>query len=108
MSLEDLFPIFGRRQPSAMDALADQLHHLRRDIRRIGSKASHQASENAGEWSETALDFGREAARQGAHLAEEATRQAWRGANAIKRDPLPTIAVVGTLVLLTSLLSRRT
>ncbi len=108
MSLEDLFPILGRRQPTALEALADQLHHLRRDVRRLGNKASHQASDNVSEWSESAMELGREAAHHAAQLAEEASRQARRGAIAIKRDPLPTIAVVGTLVLLTSLLSRRT
>jgi hypothetical protein len=52
-------------------------------------------------------DWGRDAARQGAWLAGAASRKAVQGARAVQRDPVPLLAVLGTAVLLTSLLSSR-
>lgn len=106
MFLDELIPALRPRRPTAAENLAHQLENLRREIRRVGSRVGHQAADNAGEWSDVAREFGREAARQGAFLAEEARHQALRGVDAVRRDPLPVIAVLGTVVLLARLLDR--
>ncbi|MCW5721695.1 MAG: hypothetical protein KIS86_11185 [Devosia sp.] len=100
MSLEDLFSIRRHRQQSLVDNLADQLDQLRREFGHLGRAVSREARDTAG-------DFGREAAKQGAWLAGAASRNAMRSARAIRRDPLPAIAVVGTALLLAHLLSGR-
>ncbi|ODT65054.1 MAG: hypothetical protein ABS75_32960 [Pelagibacterium sp. SCN 63-23] len=105
MSLDQLFSQFDRRQDS--HGLEAQLHALRREVRRISRGLSKEAHHNLDDWSDNLMDAGREAARQGAHLAEFAGEQAWRGARAVKRDPLPAIALVGTALLVASLMRRR-
>lgn len=106
MSLDTLLNQLGiqRHDPHSLEA---QLHAMRRDVRRIGKALSQHASNNADEWSEHLTDFGRDAARQTAHFAEIAGTQARRSADMVRRDPLPVIAIIGTALLLGSLLRRR-
>ncbi|ODT50180.1 hypothetical protein [Devosia sp. 63-57] len=104
MSLIDLF---APRRHTPMDAMADQLDTLRRDIRRVSRQVASRAGDTADDVGEVAVEFGREAARRGAHLAGVASRQAIKGAEAVRRDPVPIIALVGTALLLAHLLSRR-
>jgi hypothetical protein len=99
MNLEDLFP--SRRHHSGLpDRLSAQVDQLRRDIGEISAVLSREAHHTANEWS-------REAARQGAWLAGVAGRKAVRGAEAVRRDPLPALAIVGTALLLAHLFSSR-
>lgn len=100
MSLEDLFPIRRHRRDSVVDNLADQFEHWRRDFAHAGRSVSRDARD-------TAEELGREAARQGAWLAGAASRNAVRSAKALRRDPVPAIAVIGTALLLAHLLSGR-
>jgi hypothetical protein len=105
MSLDHVLSSFGlsRRDTNSLEA---RIEGLQRDMRRIGRSLGKQASHTADDWSDNLTDFGRTAAKQGAQLAEIAGHQAWRGARAVRRDPLPAIAVVGTALLLASLLRR--
>ncbi|MBF0678158.1 MAG: hypothetical protein IR164_04370 [Devosia sp.] len=99
MNLEDLFP--SRRHHSSLpDRLTAQVNQLRREIGDISSVLSREAQNTASEW-------GHEAAKQGAWLAGIAGRKAVKGADAVRRDPLPALAIVGTAILLTALFTRR-
>jgi len=105
MSLDHVLSSFGlsRRDPNSLEA---RIESLQRDMRRIGRSVSKQASHTADDWSDNISDFGHQAAKQGMQLAEAASTQAWRGARAVRRDPLPAIAVVGTVLLLASFFRR--
>lgn len=106
MSLADLFTPRRRRQ-DPLDLILSQIGDLRRQSRHISHAVSHRAGETADEWGDALSDLGREAARQGAWLAGNASRRLVKGAQAVQRDPVPVIAVVGTALLVASLLSRR-
>ena len=106
MLLEELFPS-RRRRRDPLDAIAAQLNDLRRQTRHLGRSLSHNASEVADDVGDVVADWGRDAAKQGAWLAGVASRKAMQSAKAVQRDPLPVIAVLGTTLLLTSLLFRR-
>ncbi|OAM76386.1 hypothetical protein [Devosia elaeis] len=105
MSLDHVLASLGlaHRDPNSLEA---RIESLQRDMRRIGRRLSSQAEHTAEDWGDHLSDFGREAARQSRHLAEAAGTQAWRGARAVRRDPLPAIAVIGTAFLLARLLRR--
>jgi hypothetical protein len=116
MNIENLLAqLTGQPRESALEG---QLRELRREIRRVShSVARHaghtadsfgrHAGHTADEWSDNLSDFGREAARRGAEFAELASYQAGKGARALRNDPLPAIAIVGTALLIARLLSRR-
>ncbi|MBO9587881.1 hypothetical protein [Devosia sp.] len=106
MHLEDLFTN-RRRQHDPLDALAAQIGELRRQTRHLSRTLSHNAGDVAGDLGDTLSDWGHDAARQGAWLAGVASRKAVQGARAVQRDPVPVIAVLGTAVLLASLIARR-
>lgn len=106
MHLEDLFTT-RRRRHDPLDAIADQISELRRQTRHISRNLQHNAGDVAGDLSETLSDWGHDAARQGAWLAGVASRKAVQGARAVQRDPIPVLAVLGTAVLLASLVARR-
>lgn len=95
---------FARHDPHSLEA---QLDAMRRDVRRIGRALSRQVGHSAEDWSDHIGDFGNDAIRQTAHLAEIAGAQARRSAEMVRRDPLPLIAIIGTGLLLVSLLRRR-
>lgn len=99
MNLEDLFSS-RRHNPSLPDRLSAQVDQLRREISDISSVLSREAQHTASGWSQ-------EAAKQGAFLAGVAGRKAVKGAEALRRDPLPTLAVVGTVLLLAHLFTRK-
>lgn len=115
MNMEHLMnQLFGRRE-SAFEA---QIRELRREVRRVGQSVSRhagdtahavsrQANHTAHDWSDSLADFGQEAAKRGAQFAEIAAYQAGRGAKAVRNDPLPVIAILGTALLAVSLLNRR-
>jgi len=105
MSLEHILGIAPRHsgRPDAMQQFDD----IRRDLRRLLRQVGHGAEETATGFGDLAQGFGREAMHQAGQVAGELSRQADRGARAIKRDPLPVIAVIGTAVLLASLLHRK-
>lgn len=105
MRLEDLFTSHRRHDP--LDALAAQVDDLRRQTRHISRALSHNAGGVAADLGEVMSDWSRDAAKQGAWIAGVASRKAMEGARAVRRDPLPVLAVLGTAVLLASLLSRR-
>ena len=106
MSLDTVLTQLGlqRQRRNNLDA---QLDAMRRDVRRIGRVLAQQVTHNTEDWTDHLGDAGREAVRQGAHLAELAGTQAWRGARQLRRDPLPAIAIIGTGLLLARLLRRR-
>ena len=106
MSLDTFLTQLGLHRPHP-SSLEVQLDAMRRDVRRIGKALSRQASHHADDWADNVGDFGREAVRQGSHLAEIAGTQAWRGAQQLRRDPLPALAIIGTGLLLARLLRRR-
>lgn len=89
------------------DTLETRIADLQREISRIGSRLGRQAEGRAGEWSEQVSEFGQDAVRRGLHLAEIAGDEARRSAAALRRDPLPAIATLGTIVLLARLFTRR-
>jgi len=93
-----------RRRSNHLEA---GLEAMRRDVNRIGKIVSQRAAHEAEEWGDHFAGLGRQAFRQGTHLAEIAGNQALRGAHQLRRDPLPAIAVIGTGLLLARLLSRR-
>ncbi len=105
MSLDHVLASLGlpHRDPNSLEA---RIESLQRDMRRIGRSLSKQASHTADDWSDNFSEFGREATRQGVQLAEQVGTHAWRGARAVRRDPIPAIAVVGTVLLLASLMRR--
>lgn len=105
MSLESILANLGlvERKPTGIEA---QIHALQSEMRRIGRNIQRQASHASDEWGHDISDFGREAARQGAYIAGFAGQQAMRGAKALGRDPVPAIAIVGTALLLASLIRR--
>jgi hypothetical protein len=106
MRLEDMFSS-RRRRNDPLEAIAAQIVDLRRQTRHLGRSLSHNAADVAGDLGDAVADWGHEAAKQGAWLAGTATRNAVRGARAVQRDPLPLVAVLGTALLITSLLARR-
>lgn len=106
MHLEDLFTP-RRRRHDPLDALAAQISELRRQTRHISKSLSNNAGDLTGDLTDTLSDWSHDAARQGAWLAGVASRKAVQGARAVQRDPVPVIAVLGTAVLLASLLVNR-
>ncbi|MHA6299260.1 hypothetical protein [Devosia sp. CAU 1758] len=106
MSLDTVLSQLGiqRHDPHSLEA---QLHAMRREVQRIGKIVSHHASHNTDKWGDQLTDFSRDAARHTAHFAELAGGQAIRGARIVRRDPLPTIALIGTALLLANLFRRR-
>jgi hypothetical protein len=106
MHLEDLFTP-RRRRDDPLDIIANQISDLRRQAQQLSRHLSHDARDVAGDFGDTMSDWSREAAKQGAWLAGVASRKAVSGARAVQRDPVPVIAVLGTAILLSSLLARR-
>ena len=105
MNIEHLLAqLTGQRHESALET---QLRELRRDIRRVSQSVARHAGHTADDWSDNLSDIGREAARRGAQFAEIAAHQAGRGARALRHDPLPAIAILGTAFLVARLFSRR-
>jgi hypothetical protein len=105
MRLEDIFT--PRRHNDPLDAIAAQLGELRRQLGHTNRAVSHNAHDLANGLGDAVSEWSREAAKQGAWLAGVASAKAVRGARAVQRDPVPVIAVLGTAILLTSLLARR-
>lgn len=105
MRLEDLFA--PRRRHDTIDTLLAHIGDLRRQTRHVGRNVSHNAHSVAEDFGDAMSDLSHQAARQGAWLAGIASRKAVDSARAVKRDPLPAIAVLGTALLLTSLMTRR-
>lgn len=116
MNIENfLAQITGQRHESQLEA---QLRELRREIRRVSQSVARHAGhttddlgENLHDFSREAArrsaEFSREAARRGAEFAEIAAHQAGRSAKALRQDPLPAIAILGTAFLVARLFSRR-
>lgn len=105
MSLDTFLTQLGLHQPPP-NSLEAQLDAMRRDVRRIGKALARQAEQHTDDWAGSFGELSRDAMRQGSHLAEVASAQAWRGARQLRRDPLPALAVVGTCLLLARLLRR--
>jgi hypothetical protein len=111
MSLDHVLARLGlREEPHGIEA---QLRTMRREVRRISQALSnqaghfsHDARHVADDWGDTLSDLSRQAMRQGSHFAEVAGKNAWRGADAFRRDPLPAIAIVGTAFLLSRLMKK--
>lgn len=105
MSLDHVLASLGlpHRDPNSLEA---RIASLQREMRHIGRNLSSRAGHTAEDWGDNVSDFGREAARQGMQLAEMAGSQAWRASRAVRRDPIPAIAVIGTALLLASLFRR--
>lgn len=112
MTFDDILHNLGVRPKKR--GLEAQLDSLRRDIRKLSQSASthaghlagtvsHRASHVSDEWGDSLADLGREAARYGTQIADTAGEQSRRAIRAVKNDPLPVIAVIGTAVLLTAL-----
>lgn len=106
MRLEDILQS-RRRADDPLEALAEQISELRRQTRHMGRAVSQNAGDAASDLGELMSDWSRDAAKQGAWLAGVASRKAVQGARAVQRDPVPVLAILGTAVLLTSLLARR-
>lgn len=105
MNIEHLLSqLTGQRHESALET---QLRELRREVRRVSQSVSRHAGHTADDWGDQISDFGREAAKRGAEFAEVAAYQAGRSAKALRKDPLPLIAILGTAFLVSQLLSRR-
>ncbi len=111
MSIDHVLARLGlREEPRGLEA---QLRTMRREIRRLShalsnqaGHLSHDARHVADEWGDTLSGFSREALRQGSHFAGIASKNAWRSADAFRRDPLPAIAIVGTAFLLSRLMRK--
>jgi hypothetical protein len=106
MRLDDLFTS-RRRHDDPLEMLAAQIGDLRRQTRHISRTLSHNAGDVASDIGDLVSDWGHDAAKQGAWLAGVASRKALQGARAVQRDPVPVLAILGTTVLLASLLLRR-
>jgi hypothetical protein len=106
MSLDTLLTQLGlqRRQPRTLEG---QLYAMRHEVARLGRALSSQVGHGAHDLGGQLNHFSHDAARQTAHLADIASSQARRGAEMVRRDPLPLIAVVGTGLLIARLLRRR-
>jgi hypothetical protein len=113
MTIDDILRRLGVRPKKR--GLEAQLDSLRRDIRQLRHSAtnhaghlagsvSHRASHVGDEWGDSLADLSREAARYGTQIAETAGEHSRRAVRAVKNDPLPVIAVIGTVVLLSALL----
>lgn len=104
MSIDSVLTQLGLKEdPHSLDA---QLRAMRREVRHISKALSGHVSRNADEWSDQLADLTRDAARRTAHFADIAGSRALRGADMVRRDPLPVLAVVGTGLLLMRLLRR--
>lgn len=127
MSLETVLSSLGlsRRDQHSLES---QLHSMRREVDKISRELSRRAERTAGslqrqaghradvwsrqagnvadEWGDQIADFGREAVKQGSQIAEYAGDQAMRGVKAVRRDPLPALAVIGTVLLVASFFRR--
>ncbi|KKB09670.1 hypothetical protein [Devosia chinhatensis] len=105
MSLDHVLSTLGLapRNPNSLEA---RIEELQRDMRKIGRRLSSRAEHTADDWGDHLSEFGREAAKQSRYLAEAAGTQAWRSARAVRRDPLPLIAAVGTVYLLARLIRK--
>jgi hypothetical protein len=111
MSIDHVLARLGlREEPQGMEA---QLRNMRREVRRLSQALSnqaghfsHDARHVADDWGDTLSGLSREAMRHGSQFAEAAGKNAWRSADAFRRDPLPAIAIVGTAWLLSRLLSK--
>jgi len=106
MSIDTVLAQLGLTRPDP-HSLEGQLSAMRRDVQRIGRSLTQQAARSTEDWADHVGDFGRDAARHTAHMAELASHQALRGAQLVRRDPLPLLAVIGTGLLLARLLRRR-
>lgn len=113
MTFDDILHNLGVRPKKR--GLEAQLDSLRREIRKLSHSAtnhaghlagsvSHRAAHVSDEWGDSLGDLGREAARYGTQIADTAGEQSRRAIRAVKNDPLPVIAVIGTACLLTALL----
>jgi len=102
MSLDTLLAYLGihRHDPHSLES---QLQAMRHDVRRL----SNMLGKQTGDWSDRAQEFGHMAASHGREIADATGKQALRGANMVRRDPLPAIAFVCTALLLSQLLKRR-
>ncbi len=106
MSLNTLLTQLGlqRHDPHSLEA---QLHAMRREVHRLTQSLSRQTGQTANHLGDQLHEISSAVATQTGELAQLAGQEARKGAEMIRRDPVPAIALAGTALLLMRLLSRR-
>lgn len=89
------------------DDVAEHLSSLRADIAAIAQAVNEFGNHRLHDVRKGATALAREAGHQLPIVARQVGRQATHAGRAVGRDPLPAIVVLGTVLLLTSLLFRR-
>ena len=104
MSLSNLLSLSRPSRATPLDRLSHEVGDLQHRIQQIGSSLGIEPRALRSELSSKASEFGQDAA----WLAGVASRGVLRNARAVKRDPVPAIAVAGTALLLLALITKRT
>lgn len=92
---------------SVSDALFDQIAALRKEIASISEAVGDYGGHALGDVQHNAVALAKEVRHQGAVVAREANRQAHAAGKVVQENPVPVIVILGTIVLLSTLLFRR-
>ncbi|HEY8576898.1 MAG TPA: hypothetical protein VIL88_11230 [Devosia sp.] len=96
-----------RDSEDAVDALMDQLAALRKEIAEISEAVNDYSGHTLGDVQHTARALAKEVRQQGAVALRQANRQAHLAGKAIQENPVPVIAILGGIALLSALLLAR-
>lgn len=88
-------------------ALLDQIADLRRELAEISDAVNGYGSHAFGDVQHNAVALAQEVRHQGGLALRQANKQAHVAGKAVQDNPLPVIAVLGTIALLSALLFTR-
>ena len=89
------------------DALLDQIAVLRKELAEITSQVNDYGGYALSDVQQNAVALAREVRHQGSIALREANKQAHVAGKAVQENPIPVIAVLGTIALLSALLFTR-
>ena len=89
------------------DALLDQIASLRKELAEITSQVNDYGGHALSDVQYNAVALAKEVRHQGSIALREANKQAHVAGKAVQENPIPVIAVLGTIALLSALLFTR-
>ncbi|WEK06078.1 MAG: hypothetical protein P0Y65_07440 [Candidatus Devosia phytovorans] len=89
------------------DALLDRISDLRSELADLSKAVNNYGGNTFDDIQHNALAIAKEVRHQGSVALREANKQAHVATKAVQENPIPALAVLGTIALLSALLFRR-
>lgn len=89
------------------DALLDRIADLRSELADLSKAVNNYSGSSFDDLQHSAAAIAKEVRQQGAIALRQANRQAQVATKAVQENPVPALAVLGTIALLSALLFRR-